>query len=231
MPVEEYDVDKLPKMLLEHKYLLFYDFDIDLLNSYFEKYNFVIKISYPTYPKHIMKNVCGFFKLDKNYKDITSKSLDFMIELFKKRFAQYYNKSVDDVPIFYTDEYYADFSRDSVIIIFDNFDKIKISSYPIFEAFFNMDNVFILANAYTDEFSSRIQKLIVSNFYEVNENHNKVINVKQPFLLLISFILGIIYLAVAYIITPAYMSAFVVLGAIWIVTSWYKFENYLLKND
>ena len=233
MLVEDPEVEEIPRLLLKYKYLLLYDYDVELLVNYLDKYRFVIKINYPVYPKHIMKNICGFFKLDSKYSDITSKSLDFMIELFKKRFLRYYHKSANDNydQVFYTDDYEPSFSKDSVIIVIDNFDKLKISSYPIFETLFNMDNVYIIANAYTDEFSHRIQKLILSHFNVVNENKNKTILIKQPFLLLISLMLGMIYLAVAYIINPQYMSAFVVLGAVWIVTSWYKFENSLLKDD
>lgn len=228
------NLNKLPDVLYKHKYVLLYDFDMDLIYKLLKGYGSVIKIKYPNYPKHIMKIILHYFHLDYGYKDITSKSLDFIIELFKNRFIQYYDESqkyfLKDLNFERFMEYEkADFDENSIILVFDNFDKIKINSVPVFETFFELSNIYIIANTYSDEFQYEVDKLIISNFYEFNSNNIIAIDITQPFFILVALILGAVYFSIAYTLTHN-VSAFVILGAIWISTSWYKFENYFVKK-
>ena len=228
------DLRKLPDILYKHRYVLLYDFDIDLIFKLFKEYGSVIRIKYPNYPKHIMKIIVHYFHLDYNYKDITSKSLDFIIDLFKNHFIQYYDETqkylFKDLNFEGFVEYEkAEFIDDSIILIFDNFDKIKINSIPVFETFFELKNVYIIANTYSDEYQYEINKLIISNFYELNSNEIIAIDITQPFFILVALILGAMYFSISYTLTHN-ISAFVILGAIWISTSWYKFENYFVKR-
>jgi hypothetical protein len=123
---------------------------------------------------------------------------------------------------------YAVFNQDTVILLFDNFSRIKENTFILFDTFFDFSNIYIVANTYDDEFSIKAKRSILYNFLQVNEEENKMIIVKQPYLVFIAILFGILYLAIAFVIEFKY--AFIILGSIWITTSWYKFENFLLNK-
>ncbi|MGN0093313.1 MAG: hypothetical protein ACI37V_02550 [Methanobrevibacter sp.] len=234
----EFEYEDIPNILYQHKYLLLYECDFNELYNILSECGTVIKITYPSSSKHIMKIILHRFGLDKKYKDVTTKSLDFLIDLLKEFFSIYYNDSsysrklsyhenntsLDDVSSYP----YAVFNQDTVILLFDNFSRIKENTFILFDAFFDFSNIYIVANTYDDEFSIKAKRSILYNFLQVNEEENKMIIVKQPYLVFIAILFGILYLAIAFVIEFKY--AFIILGSIWITTSWYKFENFLLNK-
>ena len=215
----EFEYEDIPNILYQHKYLLLYECDFNELYYILSECGTVIKITYPSSSKHIMKIILHRFGLDKKYKDITTKSLDFLVDLLKEFFSIYYN--VSSYP-------YAVFNQDTVILLFDNFSRIKENTFILFDTFFDFSNIYIVANTYDDEFSIKAKRSILYNFLQVNEEENKMIIVKQPYLVFIAILFGILYLAIAFVIEFKY--AFIILGSIWITTSWYKFENFLLNK-
>lgn len=219
------ETKNLEKILCQHKYVLMYDSNLNMIYEELD-HNYVVKITYPTYPKSIMKIIVHYFALDRNYKDISTKSLDFIIGLFKDRFSEYYNKENTQKKL---KEEECKLEEEDIILVFDNFDKLKPNALPIFEMLFNMSNVYILANSHSDEFSYNIQNYIVSNFHILNKSKRKFIYIKQPVFISVALLLGAIYLAIAYSLTPT-LTPFIVLGAVWIAMSWYKFENYQFKE-
>lgn len=234
----EFEYEDIPNILYQHKYLLLYECDFNELYNILSECGTVIKITYPSSSKHIMKIILHRFGLDKKYKDITTKSLDFLIDLLKEFFSIYYNDSSYSQKLSYHENNisledvssypYAVFNQDTVILLFDNFSRIKENTFILFDAFFDFSNIYIVANTYDDEFSIKAKRSILYNFLQVNEEENKMIIVKQPYLVFIAILFGILYLAIAFVIEFKY--AFIILGSIWITTSWYKFENFLLNK-
>lgn len=235
----EFEYEDIPNILYKHKYLLFYEYDFDELYKILSECGTVIKITYPSSSKHIMKIILHRFGLDKKYKDITTKSLDFLIDLLKDFFSIYYTDSSYLPKLQYHDRNlsldedissypYASFNQDTIILLFDNFSRIKENTYMLFDTFFDFNNLYIVANTYDDEFSIKTKRSILYNFLEVNEHENKMIIIKQPYLVFIALLFGALYLSLAFVIEFKY--AFIILGAIWITTSWYKFENFLLNK-
>ena len=234
----EFEYEDIPNILYQHKYLLLYECDFNELYNILSECGTVIKITYPSSSKHIMKIILHRFGLDKKYKDITTKSLDFLIDLLKEFFSIYYNDSSYSQKLSYHENNisledvssypYAVFNQDTVILLFDNFSRIKENKFILFDAFFDFSNIYIVANTYDDEFSIKAKRSILYNFLQVNEEENKMIIVKQPYLVFIAILFGILYLAIAFVIEFKY--AFIILGSIWITTSWYKFENFLLNK-
>ena len=234
----EFEYEDIPNILYQHKYLLLYECDFNELYDILSECGTVIKITYPSSSKHIMKIILHRFGLDKKYKDITTKSLDFLVDLLKEFFSIYYNDSSYGQKLSYHENNisldnvssypYAVFNQDTVILLFDNFSRIKENTFILFDAFFDFSNIYIVANTYDDEFSIKAKRSILYNFLQVNEEENKMIIVKQPYLVFIAILFGILYLAIAFVIEFKY--AFIILGSIWITTSWYKFENFLLNK-
>lgn len=234
----EFEYEDIPNILYQHKYLLLYECDFNELYNILSECGTVIKITYPSSSKHIMKIILHRFGLDKKYKDITTKSLDFLIDLLKEFFSIYYNDSSYSQKLSYHENNisledvssypYAVFNQDTVILLFDNFSRIKENTFILFDAFFDFSNIYIVANTYDDEFSIKAKRSILYNFLQVNEEENKMIIVKQPYLVFIAILFGILYLAIAFVIEFKY--DFIILGSIWITTSWYKFENFLLNK-
>lgn len=234
----EFEYEDIPNILYQHKYLLLYECDFNELYDILSECGTVIKITYPSSSKHIMKIILHRFGLDKKYKDITTKSLDFLVDLLKEFFSIYYNDSSYGQKLSYHENNisldnvssypYAVFNQDTVILLFDNFSRIKENTFILFDTFFDFSNIYIVANTYDDEFSIKAKRSILYNFLQVNEEENKMIIVKQPYLVFIAILFGILYLAIAFVIEFKY--AFIILGSIWITTSWYKFENFLLNN-
>lgn len=234
----EFEYEDIPNILYQHKYLLLYECDFNELYDILSECGTVIKITYPSSSKHIMKIILHRFGLDKKYKDITTKSLDFLIDLLKEFFSIYYNDSSYSQKLSYHENNisledvssypYAVFNQDTVILLFDNFSRIKENTFILFDTFFDFSNIYIVANTYDDEFSIKAKRSILYNFLQVNEEENKMIIVKQPYLVFIAILFGILYLAIAFVIEFKY--AFIILGSIWITTSWYKFENFLLNK-
>ncbi len=234
----EFEYEDIPNILYQHKYLLLYECDFNELYNILSECGTVIKITYPSSSKHIMKIILHRFGLDKKYKDITTKSLDFLIDLLKEFFSIYYNDSSYSQKLSYHENNisldnvssypYAVFNQDTVILLFDNFSRIKENTFILFDTFFDFSNIYIVANTYDDEFSIKAKRSILYNFLQVNEEENKMIIVKQPYLVFIAILFGILYLAIAFVIEFKY--AFIILGSIWITTSWYKFENFLLNK-
>lgn len=234
----EFEYEDIPNILYQHKYLLFYECDFNELYDILSECGTVIKITYPSSSKHIMKIILHRFGLDKKYKDITTKSLDFLVDLLKEFFSIYYNDSSYGQKLSYHENNisldnvssypYAVFNQDTVILLFDNFSRIKENTFILFDTFFDFSNIYIVANTYDDEFSIKAKRSILYNFLQVNEEENKMIIVKQPYLVFIAILFGILYLAIAFVIEFKY--AFIILGSIWITTSWYKFENFLLNK-
>ena len=234
----EFEYEDIPNILYQHKYLLLYECDFNELYNILSECGTVIKITYPSSSKHIMKIILHRFGLDKKYKDITTKSLDFLVDLLKEFFSIYYNDSSYGQKLSYHENNisldnvssypYAVFNRDTVILLFDNFSRIKENTFILFDTFFDFSNIYIVANTYDDEFSIKAKRSILYNFLQVNEEENKMIIVKQPYLVFIAILFGILYLAIAFVIEFKY--AFIILGSIWITTSWYKFENFLLNK-
>ncbi|MCI6930215.1 MAG: hypothetical protein MR750_03035 [Methanobrevibacter boviskoreani] len=234
----EFEYGDIPNILYQHKYLLLYECDFNELYDILSECGTVIKITYPSSSKHIMKIILHRFGLDKKYKDITTKSLDFLVDLLKEFFSIYYNDSSYGQKLSYHENNisldnvssypYAVFNQDTVILLFDNFSRIKENTFILFDTFFDFSNIYIVANTYDDEFSIKAKRSILYNFLQVNEEENKMIIVKQPYLVFIAILFGILYLAIAFVIEFKY--AFIILGSIWITTSWYKFENFLLNK-
>lgn len=234
----EFEYEDIPNILYQHKYLLLYECDFNELYDILSECGTVIKITYPSSSKHIMKIILHRFGLDKKYKDITTKSLDFLVDLLKEFFSIYYNDSSYGQKLSYHENNisledvssypYAVFNQDTVILLFDNFSRIKENTFILFDTFFDFSNIYIVANTYDDEFSIKAKRSILYNFLQVNEEENKMIIVKQPYLVFIAILFGILYLAIAFVIEFKY--AFIILGSIWITTSWYKFENFLLNK-
>ncbi|MDD6256488.1 hypothetical protein [Methanobrevibacter boviskoreani] len=234
----EFEYEDIPNILYQHKYLLLYECDFNELYNILSECGTVIKITYPSSSKHIMKIILHRFGLDKKYKDITTKSLDFLVDLLKEFFSIYYNDSSYGQKLSYHENNisldnvssypYAVFNQDTVILLFDNFSRIKENTFILFDTFFDFSNIYIVANTYDDEFSIKAKRSILYNFLQVNEEENKMIIVKQPYLVFIAILFGILYLAIAFVIEFKY--AFIILGSIWITTSWYKFENFLLNK-
>ena len=234
----EFEYEDIPNILYQHKYLLLYECDFNELYDILSECGTVIKITYPSSSKHIMKIILHRFGLDKKYKDITTKSLDFLVDLLKEFFSIYYNDSSYGQKLSYHENNisldnvssypYAVFNQDTVILLFDNFSRIKENTFILFDTFFDFSNIYIVANTYDDEFSIKAKRSILYNFLQVNEEENKMIIVKQPYLVFIAILFGILYLAIAFVIEFKY--DFIILGSIWITTSWYKFENFLLNK-
>ncbi len=234
----EFEYEDIPNILYQHKYLLLYECDFNELYDILSECGTVIKITYPSSSKHIMKIILHRFGLDKKYKDITTKSLDFLVDRLKEFFSIYYNDSSYGQKLSYHENNisldnvssypYAVFNQDTVILLFDNFSRIKENTFILFDTFFDFSNIYIVANTYDDEFSIKAKRSILYNFLQVNEEENKMIIVKQPYLVFIAILFGILYLAIAFVIEFKY--AFIILGSIWITTSWYKFENFLLNK-
>ena len=224
----EFEYEDIPNILYQHKYLLLYECDFNELYDILSECGTVIKITYPSSSKHIMKIILHRFGLDKKYKDITTKSLDFLVDLLKEFFSIYYNDSSYGQKLSYHENNisldnvssypYAVFNQDTVILLFDNFSRIKENTFILFDTFFDFSNIYIVANTYDDEFSIKAKRSILYNFLQVNEEENKMIIVKQPYLVFIAILFGILYLAIAFVIEFKY--AFIILGSIWITTSW-----------
>ena len=100
-----------------------------------------------------MKIILHRFGLDKKYKDITTKSLDFLVDLLKEFFSIYYNDSSYGQKLSYHENNisledvssypYAVFNQDTVILLFDNFSRIKENTFILFDTFFDFSNIYI----------------------------------------------------------------------------------------
>lgn len=117
---------------------------------------------------------------------------------------------------------------DTLVLLIDNFSSIRDDSYIIFYTLVHMRNVYIVANTYETEFSHEVKKGTLSYFTWINKQDFKYTAIKQPYFLLIAIILGMGYLASAFLVDFKY--SFTLLGTIWIITSWYKYENYSFKK-
>ena len=118
--------------------------------------------------------------------------------------------------------------EDTLVLLIDNFSSIRDDSYIIFYTLVHMRNVYIVANTYETEFSQEVKKGTLSYFTWINKQDFKYTAIKQPYFLLIAIILGMGYLASAFLVDFKY--TFTILGTIWIITSWYKYENYAFKK-
>lgn len=117
---------------------------------------------------------------------------------------------------------------DTLVLLIDNFSSIRDDSYIIFYTLVHMRNVYIVANTYETEFSREVKKGTLSYFTWINKQDFKYTAIKQPYFLFIAIILGMGYLASAFLVDFKY--TFTILGTIWIITSWYKYENYAFKK-
>ncbi|WP_295722507.1 hypothetical protein [uncultured Methanobrevibacter sp.] len=117
---------------------------------------------------------------------------------------------------------------DTLVLLIDNFSSIRDDSYIIFYTLVHMRNVYIVANTYETEFSQEVKKGTLSYFTWINKQDFKYTAIKQPYFLFIAIILGMGYLASAFLVDFQY--TFTILGTIWIITSWYKYENYAFKK-
>ena len=115
-----------------------------------------------------------------------------------------------------------------MVLLIDNFSSIRDDSYIIFYTLVHMRNVYIVANTYETEFSQEVKKGTLSYFTWINKQDFKYTAIKQPYFLFIAIILGMGYLASAFLVDFKY--TFTILGTIWIITSWYKYENYAFKK-
>lgn len=117
---------------------------------------------------------------------------------------------------------------DTLVLLLDNFSSIRYDSYILFYTLVHMRNVYIVANTYETDFSQEVKKGTLSYFTWINKQDFKYTAIKQPYFLFIAIILGMGYLASAFLVDFKY--TFTILGTIWIITSWYKYENYAFKK-
>ncbi len=99
--------------------------------------------------------------------------------------------------------------EDTLVLLIDNFSSIRDDSYIIFYTLVHMRNVYIVANTYETEFSQEVKKGTLSYFTWINKQDFKYTAIKQPYFLFIAIILGMGYLASAFLVDLLYFVHFI----------------------
>lgn len=203
----------------------------DIIEDYNSKYRFRL---YPAKKETVETTIFDFEQMsNKNF--IIKSKLNNFPKLFKVNSTQADSlldnseefMETDNIKIYPLKEPIFK-KEDTLVLLIDNFSSIRDDSYIIFYTLVHMRNVYIVANTYETEFSQEVKKGTLSYFTWINKQDFKYTAIKQPYFLFIAIILGMGYLASAFLVDFKY--TFTILGTIWIITSWYKYENYAFKK-